>query len=128
MYLIVDGLVRLLAPILPVTTDELWRALPGAPRRVGASDATSPADLESWRDEALVERWRQLIDVRGQVNAAIEEQRQQKVIGTSLEAQVSLTRARRDARPAAPPRRGPADAVHRLGGRASTRRRTARRT
>ena len=29
MYTIADGLVRLLAPILPVTTDELWRHLPG---------------------------------------------------------------------------------------------------
>ena len=33
----VDGLVRLLAPILPITTDELWRALPGTRVRVGAS-------------------------------------------------------------------------------------------
>ena len=29
MYLIADGLVRLVAPLLPVTADELWRALPG---------------------------------------------------------------------------------------------------
>ena len=29
MYLIADGLTRLLAPILPVTTEELWRHLPG---------------------------------------------------------------------------------------------------
>ena len=33
MYLICDGLARLLAPILPVTADELWRHMPG--RRVG---------------------------------------------------------------------------------------------
>jgi isoleucyl-tRNA synthetase len=89
MYLIVDGLVRLLAPVLPVTTDELWRALPG--KRAESVHLTDfPSDLEAWRDDALVERWRQLIEVRGQVNAAIEEQRQQKVIGTSLEARVAL--------------------------------------
>ena len=35
MYTIADGLVRLLAPILPVTTDELWRHLPGNTRGVG---------------------------------------------------------------------------------------------
>ena len=34
MYLICDGLARLLAPILPVTADDLWRHLPGAARRV----------------------------------------------------------------------------------------------
>ena len=33
MYTIADGLVRLLAPILPVTTDELWRHLPGHAKR-----------------------------------------------------------------------------------------------
>ena len=30
MYLISDGLARLLAPILPVTADDLWRHLPGS--------------------------------------------------------------------------------------------------
>ena len=29
MYMIADGLSRLLAPILPVTADEMWRHLPG---------------------------------------------------------------------------------------------------
>ena len=32
MYRMVEGLVRLLAPILPMTTDELWRALPNRTR------------------------------------------------------------------------------------------------
>ena len=46
MYVMADGLARLLAPILPVTADELWRHLPGergkslgAPRRVPARRA-----------------------------------------------------------------------------------------
>ena len=46
MYVMVEGLVRLLAPILPITTDELWRALPGA-RAASVHLAELPADLES---------------------------------------------------------------------------------
>ena len=36
MYLIADGLARLLAPVLPFTMDEVWRNLPGAARALGA--------------------------------------------------------------------------------------------
>ena len=39
MFLIVDGLARLLAPILPFTMDEVWRNLPGDARGVGAPGA-----------------------------------------------------------------------------------------
>ena len=40
----VEGLVRLLAPILPITTDELWRALPGT-RVASVHLALLPADV-----------------------------------------------------------------------------------
>jgi isoleucyl-tRNA synthetase len=90
MYVMVEGLARLLAPILPVTTDELWRALPGTRER-SVHFADFPKDLERWQDASLVERWRQLIEIREGVNSALESQRQLKVIGTPLEARVQLT-------------------------------------
>jgi isoleucyl-tRNA synthetase len=90
MYVMVEGLVRLLAPVLPITTDELWRALPGA--RAGSVHlAEFPADLAAWQDDALVDRWTRLIAVRDAVNPALEAQRQTKTIGTALEAKVVLT-------------------------------------
>ena len=58
MYVMVDGLARLLAPILPITADELWRALPG-PRETSVHLALLPTDAETWRDDALVDRWTQ---------------------------------------------------------------------
>jgi len=91
MYIMVDGLVRLLAPILTMTTDELWRALPN--RRedsVHLADFPAAADLEKLIDPALVDRWTTLIDVRNVVNQALETQRKAKVIGAPLEAQVTL--------------------------------------
>ena len=36
MYVMVEGLTRLMAPILPFTADEVWHFVPGAPRGVGA--------------------------------------------------------------------------------------------
>src|SRR5690606_37532114 len=89
MYIIADGLARLLAPILPVTTEEMWRHLPGE-REASVHLAEFPplADLQVWRDEALVARWKRLIEVRDVVNAALETRRQDKTIGTSLGARV----------------------------------------
>jgi isoleucyl-tRNA synthetase len=65
MYIIADGLARLLAPILPVTTEEMWRHLPGE-REVSVHLAEFPpvADLDVWRNEPLVARWKRLIEVR----------------------------------------------------------------
>jgi isoleucyl-tRNA synthetase len=89
MYVMVDGLARLLAPILPITADELWRALPGQ-RETSVHLAALPEDADTWRDDGLVERWTKLIAVRDVVNGALEAQRQAKTIGTSLEARVVI--------------------------------------
>jgi isoleucyl-tRNA synthetase len=100
MYLMADGLARLLAPILPVTADELWRVLPpvhrslgegGGKREASVHIALFPDGVEAWRDEALVARYATRLELRDLVNAKLEEQRQAKVIGTSLEAAITLS-------------------------------------
>jgi isoleucyl-tRNA synthetase len=91
MYFMVDGLVRLLAPILTMTTDELWRALPNRKEdSVHLADFPAVASLDGMLDPALTERWARLIDVRNVVNQALETQRKAKVIGAPLEAHVTL--------------------------------------
>ncbi len=89
-YVIADGLCRLLAPILSVTADEIWRHLPGA-RDASVHLAEFPAGTETWRDPDLERRWRQLLDVREAVNLALEGARQRKEIGSPLSAQVTVT-------------------------------------
>ncbi len=89
MFLIADGLARLLAPILPFTMDEVWRSLPGD-REASVHLALFPADLGRWHDDGLVDRWAQLGIVRNAVNLALEEKRQQKLITSSLSARVSV--------------------------------------
>jgi isoleucyl-tRNA synthetase len=91
MYTICDGLARLLAPILPVTADDLWRNMPGArSESVHLEDFPSPDRLI---DSTLVRTWERLLAVRETVNAALEEKRKDKVIGNSLGARVVITAA-----------------------------------
>jgi isoleucyl-tRNA synthetase len=92
MYVMADGLTRLLAPILPVTTDEMWKHLPGTGRAASVHIAEFPAaaDVERWRDDELVAMWERLIAVRDEVNRALEGARQEKTIGNSTGAHVTL--------------------------------------
>jgi len=97
MYTIVDGLARLVAPILTFTSDELWRHLPGT-RDESVHIAIFPAgpDLAAFVDAPLIERWTRLIAVRDRVLAAIEPLRKDKKIGSSLQAKVVLSAAKAD--------------------------------
>jgi isoleucyl-tRNA synthetase len=96
MYTIADGLTRLLAPILPMTTDELWRHLPG-PRDASVHLAEFPRDVDQVLDPALDERWERLMRIRDDVNRALETERQAKTIGNSLGARVKLRAGGADA-------------------------------
>ncbi len=89
MYRIADGLARLIAPLLPVTCEELWRHLPGR-REDSVHLALFPRDLEQLNDDELVSAWARLIEVRDRVNVALEAARQRKLIGNSLGARVAL--------------------------------------
>jgi isoleucyl-tRNA synthetase len=89
MYRICDGLARLLAPILPVTADDLWRHMPG--QRSESVHLETFAAADDALDPALVAVWSELLGVRETVNAALEQKRKDKVIGTSLGARVVLT-------------------------------------
>jgi isoleucyl-tRNA synthetase len=94
MYLIADGLTRLLAPILSFTSDEVWRFLPGK-REESAHMALFPArtNLDTLVDEELVQRWNRLIGLRELVLGKIEPLRKDKQIGSSLQAKVVLSAA-----------------------------------
>ncbi len=93
MHAIADGLVRLLAPILPVTADELWRHLPGQAQRhpsVHIAEFPTAGELTALREQALRVRWDVLLEARSAVNASLEARREQKQIGSSLQARVTI--------------------------------------
>ncbi|MSO48730.1 MAG: isoleucine--tRNA ligase [Acidobacteria bacterium] len=90
VYAIADGLTRLLAPLMPMTADEIWVRLPGA-REASVHLADFPSSPPAWINDALDLRWETLAKVRREVNEKLELARGQKVIGAPLTAHVTLT-------------------------------------
>ena len=74
-----------LAPILCFTMEEAWLE-----RNAGEDTSVHlrqfPDVPEGWRDDALAEKWRKIRQVRRVVTGALEIERQEKRIGSSLEA------------------------------------------
>jgi isoleucyl-tRNA synthetase len=97
LYLMADGLTRLMAPILSFTADELWRFLPGR-REESVHIAVFPTveQLDQFADSELIERWRHLIELREEVLAQIEPLRKNKQIGSSLQAKVVVSTNKAD--------------------------------
>ena len=94
MFVIADGLVRMLAPILAVTADELWRHLPGKREEsVHMAEFPTRESVAPLVNDELIARWERLSAIRDRVNAALEVKRQDKTIGTSLGARVTLAAA-----------------------------------
>jgi isoleucyl-tRNA synthetase len=92
MFMMADGLTRLLAPILSFTADELWRHLPGRDGdSVHTADFPSAEALKALHNPAILERWSRLTALRERVVAQIEPLRKEKQIGSSLQAKVVLT-------------------------------------
>jgi isoleucyl-tRNA synthetase len=90
------ALVRLVAPILAFTTEEVWDHLAkpaGAPESVHLAMFPEPQELTEGLDERHRERarnWDRLLEVRDAVLKRLEEARQEKAIGAPLEARVHL--------------------------------------
>ena len=79
----------MLAPLLPVTADDLWRFLPGQ-RESSVHLADFPTNCPEFIDADLQARWKRLLALRDKVNLKLEGLRQEKIVGTSLEASVTL--------------------------------------
>ncbi|MGG0667103.1 isoleucine--tRNA ligase [Sporosarcina koreensis] len=90
MYDSLLALLKLLTPIIPHTTDELWAYLENVEEEsVQLTDMPQAEDLGE-KAEALRERFSKLMLVRDDVLKALEEARNAKVIGKSLEAKVTV--------------------------------------
>jgi isoleucyl-tRNA synthetase len=89
---ILDALVRLMAPILVFTAEELWVHMPGADARPTSGHLTQlPEVEENLLDDELAGRWESILLIRGEVSKALEEARTQKIIGHALDAAVTLS-------------------------------------
>jgi isoleucyl-tRNA synthetase len=97
VYRIASALVRLIAPTMVFTAEEVWRFLPRTSEpatSVHQSVFPSAEEMEKAIDEAHANNWDLLLKVREDVLKALEPVRASKTISSGLEAQVSLNAPR----------------------------------
>jgi isoleucyl-tRNA synthetase len=81
-------LVTWFAPIMPFTCEEAWEQRhPGKP---SVHLELFPETPERWLDDALGHKWQRVFAVRSVVTGALEAMRRDKIIGSSLEASLTL--------------------------------------
>ena len=93
VWKITSALVRLLAPILVFTTEEIWKMLPAGTQGAGSvhqAEFAEPDSLASGISKEAAEQWARLAQVRSAVLVALEQARAAKAIGGGLEAKVKL--------------------------------------
>ena len=93
LYLILDAMARMFAPILAFTCDEIWQAMPHRSgddaRNVVLNEMVKPYTAYAL-DDAAMAKWDTLIALRNDVNGVLETARADKRIGKALEAHVAL--------------------------------------
>jgi isoleucyl-tRNA synthetase len=92
MYRILSALTRLMAPIITYTAEEIWQFMPH-----GSEDDTQSVFLNMMPEKSgieysdeFVEKWSFIYSTREAANKALEEARNAKTIGKSLEAKVII--------------------------------------
>jgi isoleucyl-tRNA synthetase len=89
LFNILDTLVRMLAPLIPFTAEEVYSYLPGE-RGESVHLTTMLAANPAWRDEELENRWERLLRVRDEALKLLEAMRKSGMIGAPLDAAISL--------------------------------------
>ncbi len=90
LYLILDTLVRLLAPLIPYTAEEVYGHFANSSELGSVHLLEFPKPEPKWNDSELVKRWNTFLELRSAVLKALEAMRQSELIGSSLEAQVGI--------------------------------------
>ena len=100
VWMILDAMTRMFAPILAFTCDEVWLAMPHRAgddaRNVLFNEMVQPYAAYALSQEEMG-RWARIAALRTAVNGALEQARADKTIGKSLEAEVDLTVTAEDA-------------------------------
>ena len=96
LFLILDAMAKVFAPILAFTCDEIWQSMPHR----SSDDARNvllnemPGSFEAYcLDDAAMARWDTVMKLRQDVNGVLEKARADKRIGKALEAHVTLETA-----------------------------------
>jgi isoleucyl-tRNA synthetase len=89
LFHLLDALVRMLAPLIPYTAEEVYEHCPARERESVHLLELQPPHPE-WADAELTARWDKLLKIRDETLLELESRRREKVIGAPLEAEVYL--------------------------------------
>jgi isoleucyl-tRNA synthetase len=93
LWKIAEALVRLVAPILSFTADEVWDYLPAVEGRETSVHLTlfpKPEEIYPTNPAILIDGWKILFALRENVLRTLEDLRQKKIVGKSLEADLEI--------------------------------------
>jgi isoleucyl-tRNA synthetase len=93
LWMIAEALVRLVAPLLSFTADEIWRYMPPIGNRLPSVHLElfpQPESLAATIDAEFMSDWKSLLAMRDQALKSLEEARQAKLIGKALDARLVL--------------------------------------
>jgi isoleucyl-tRNA synthetase len=90
MHAILSAIVRLMAPVLSFTADEVWGYMKDGAKAESVFLTPFPKAEGKYLDAALEARWDKILAVRGEVAKVLEALRRDKKIGHSLDAGVTL--------------------------------------
>ena len=92
MYIILDSLVRMIAPVLSFTAEEIWQFMPH--KKEKKAESILFVEMlkvnDSYYSQELEEKWDKVLSLRDDVSKALEIARNSKIIGKSLDAKVTL--------------------------------------
>lgn len=88
LYEMTVGLTKLLTPILPHTTEEIWPFLKEPEDYVQLAEMPTPQHFDN--EDTVLKTWEGFMELRSDVLKALEEARDAKLIGKSLEARLDL--------------------------------------
>ncbi len=91
MFIILNAMTRLLAPILTFTSEEVWSAMPSwKEKEESVHLAQFPQVNDQYLNPELGERWKTMIDAKTEIAKAVEQARKEKTIGHSLDARITI--------------------------------------
>jgi len=89
LYELVVSLIKLTAPILPHTAEEAWQMIPEV-QEASVFLTNLPGVEKKYWNERLAKKWEKILLLRKSVMKVLEIARKEKIIGSSLEAEVDL--------------------------------------
>ncbi len=90
LNVILDCLLKWFAPILSFTTEEIFRLINKNQKEASIHLKRFNEIPKNWYNKNLEDKWRKIINIRNFANSSIETKRAEKLIGSSLEATISI--------------------------------------